>query len=141
MDITNLRYEAGELKKRVIDAHSAIITKVSQINTPTGVIAETLIPVINDLDEIIKLAQLNAEYYTELAASATAQRDSFRTLIGSIEDVYKSLPEMSTYVGKCIECGAKLYTNSAYMEEEPGNFICSTCWEDVTHVDQSEKYS
>ena len=84
MDITNLRYEAGELKKKVIDAHADVLNRANVGKDAIINSSEASLIAMNELKEIIKLADTNAEYYTQLSNSAKAQLKMFEDVFGAV---------------------------------------------------------
>ena len=132
MNSLDLRYEAGDLKKKVINKHSEIMQQATIVRDQLVSTGDNLHEIVSELKEIVKLADANAEYYTKLSSIASEQLQLFKSIQDTVimlDDVNARFP---TYIGNCIECGQELFSNSAHREEEPGNYLCHECYEKIT---------
>ena len=132
MDSHELRYEAGEFKKKVISKHAEILEQATDVKFRLFNAGENLSSIVDELNEISKLAKANAEYYTELSNIVDTQLTIFNDIQTSLRRLEELGVRFPAYIGNCIECKRELLSNSAYREEEPGNYLCLECFEKIT---------
>lgn len=132
MNILDLRYEAGELKKKVIAEHASLLDNANSMINAINIVGANLASSIDGLKELIKLAEANINYYQHVAEEAKEQLKTFESLVDGISQI--EIPENAypVYYGKCIECGMDLDSNMSFTEEEPGNYICLDCHHKIT---------